>query len=194
MKRLLFVALALIVAGSAVAEDQFGLWRVENQGAWNELWLNYVPMEDIVGFHTLYVVLHDRSLFNIAAFEVGINWPSFVFPTALDIPNNGINFGDFEDLLVGYNIPVVSPDFTRLVLATLTVFVAAPPAESAHVEFRGAWLESIPGHNGPVVAAGFDFDILVACGYYGNDPDVFLFGGTIATESATWSSVKALFN
>jgi hypothetical protein len=193
MKRLLFVALALIVAGSAVAEDQFGLWRVVNPGAWNEAWLNYIPMEEIVGAHDLYVVLHDRSEFNLGGYELGVEYPAWALPINLSIPNGGINLGDYNDHLVGYNIPLVSADFSRLVVSTLTIFVGSVPAESGWISYRAAWLQSIPEWDGPCYAAGYDFTILVPCGYWNDDPNVFLMAGVIGTESATWTGVKSLF-
>jgi hypothetical protein len=197
MKRLLFVALALVVAGSAVAENGFGLWRVVNEGAWNEYWLNYLYDGEPAGNYDLYITIHERTMTSIAGFECGIDYPSNVLPTALSIPNSGINAGDLADLLVGYNVPIVSSDLSFLVLATLQVYIDTTPPEASMISFRGARYWSIPGHDGPVVVDGADLDLLVACGYWWGDPQVFFinrFGGPIGTVDSTWSSVKSLFS
>ena len=186
MKRLLFIALALIIASVAVAEDSFGLWRqVEGE------YVNYLPVEDMPGPFTLYVTLHDRTSFSVGGYEVGMDIPAEMFVLAVDY-FGGTNFGDNTNHLVGYPTPIFV-DGPILVLSVMDCLSSTVPAEESHIVFHASDPSSIPGHDGPVYADGVDPTILVPCGYVNGSPDVFLFGGIVGTESQSWTGVKSLF-
>ncbi len=187
MKRLLSLALVLVLAGGVMAEDNFGMYRMVD-GEYS----NFVMVDELTPGETLdlYITLHDPSVFTVGGFEVGIDMPDFTVVTDADL-RDGINFGGaFTNLLVGYLAPIpVQQDV--IVLATLftTVTEPAPGVCTMH----GAVPPSIPDHDGPVIANGANPDELIACGYVDGTPDVFLFSEVVAVESQTFSGVKALF-
>jgi len=190
MKRLLTLALALMLAGGAMAQDTFGLYRMVGGE-----YINFIPMEEIVpGTMDLYITLHSPTSFSVGGFEVGITLPAQLMALNANFPNGGTNFGGaFTNLLVGYQTPLPVQQEVN-VLATLNCFVAAVPPEAAYISYHGANPPSIPGHDGPVYADGVNPDILVPCGYVDGTPDVFLFGGVVAVENQSWTNVKNLFD
>ncbi|HOX26780.1 MAG TPA: hypothetical protein PLL30_06325 [Candidatus Krumholzibacteria bacterium] len=191
MKRLLTLALALLVAGGVMAQDNFGMYRLVGGE-----YLDYIPMEecDAGTALDLIVTLHNPTSFSIGGFEVGIDMPSQLFVLNGVFPNGGTNFGgSFTNLLVGYMTPIpVQTDIITLV--TLNCLIGSTPPEALYVVYHGANPPSIPGHDGPVYADGVNPDILVPCGYINGTPNVFLFGGVVAVENQTWTGVKNLFD
>ena len=187
MKRLLLIALALVIAGVAVAEDEFGLWRMVDGE-----YTNMLPVDEIPGPFTLYVTLHDGTSFSVGGYEVGMDLPAEMFVLEVDFLG-GTNFGGNDNHLVGYPIPkFVMPD-EPLVLSVMSCLSSAPPAVPTFIRYHGSTPNSIPGHDGPVYADGAQPDILIACGYITGSQDVFLFGGQVATEAHSLSDVKSLF-
>jgi hypothetical protein len=187
MKRLLIVALALVVAGGAMAQDTFGLWRmVDGEYA------NYIPAEEVTAPFTLFITVHDPSSFSIGGYEVGIDIPADMLILATSGPNGWTNFGDATNQLVGFQTPVIVQ--TEIgVLGQLDCLGLSIPDQATPIVYHGADPPSIPGHDGPVYADGINPELLVACGYVNGSPDVFLYGGVVATEAHTLSDVKALF-
>jgi len=186
MKRLVSLALVLVLAGGVLAQDNFGMYRMVD-GEYS----NFVMVDELTPGATLdlYITLHDPSVFVVGGFEVGIDMPEFTVVT--DAEFDGINFGgSFTNLLVGYYTPIPAQE-TPVVLATLFVTVTAPDAGVCTM--HGAVPPSIPGHDGPVIANGANPDELIACGYVDGTPDVFLFSEVVAVETQTFSGVKALF-
>jgi len=188
MKRLLFIALALMIASVAVAQepDTFGLWRMVDGD-----YENYLPVEDIPGEFFLYVTLHDGSTFSVGGYEVGMDIPAEMLVLEIDF-FGGVNFGDNTNHLVGYTAPIFTQE-DMLVLSVMDCLSTALPPAPVPIVYHGADPASIPGHDGPVYADGTNPDNLIACGYVDGTPNVFLFGGAVATESQSWSGVKSLF-
>ncbi len=187
MKRLLSLALVLVLAGGVMAQDNFGMYRmVDGEYA------NYVMIDELTPGASLdlYITLHDPSIFSVGGFEVGIDMPDFAFVTDADL-RDGINFGGaFTNLLVGYTAPIPAQEDV-IVLATLVTTVGEPAPGVCTM--HGANPPSIPGHDGPVIANGANPDELIPCGYVDGTADVFLFSEVVAVETATYSGVKALF-
>lgn len=188
MKRLLIIALALMIASVAMAQDPdtFGLWRQVDGD-----YVNYLPAEDIPGPFTLYVTLHNGSTFSVGGYEVGMDVPAEMFVLEIDF-FGGTNFGDNTNHLVGYPAPIFTQD-DILVLSVMDCLSTALPSAPTYIVYHGANPPSIPGHDGPVYADGTNPDNLIACGYVSGTPDVFLFAGAVATENHTLSDVKSLF-
>jgi hypothetical protein len=191
MKRLLFIALALVVAGGALAQEQdtFGLWQLVD-GEYR----NYIPAEEVVGPFTLFLTLHDSSIFTIGGYEVGIMVPDFLFVTGASGPNDWTNFGSNTNHLVGYVTPLPTFGEPIVVLGQIDCLGTEMPSMPEHIVYMAADPPSIPDHDGPVIADGVNPDILIPCGYVNGAPEVFLVGGIVGTEAHTLTGVKALFD
>jgi hypothetical protein len=188
MKRLLLLALALMVASGALAEDTFGLFRMVDGEFVDNVPVNELNVGDTIDLH---ITLHEGSLFSTIAFEVGMDVPGYLSVTDADL-RGGYNFGGaFTNLLVGYTEPVLL-NADVVVLATLEGLVTGEP-EDASVVFHGADPPSVPGHDGPIYASAANPSNLILCGYVGGTADVFRFGDPVAVQTSTYSDVKALF-
>jgi hypothetical protein len=188
MKRLLVLALALTMAGGALAEDSFGLFRMVE-----EEYVDNVPVDELDVGETidLHITLHEGSLFSTIAFEVGMDVPGFLSLTGADL-RGGHNFGGaLTNLLVGYTEPVLL-NADVVVLATLTGVVTGEP-EAGSVVFHGAEPPSVPGHDGPIYASAANPSNLVLCDSVGGTSEVFRFGDPVAVRTSTYSDVKTLF-
>ena len=188
MKRLLIIALALVIAGGAMAEDTFGLWRMVDGE-----YVNYIPAEEVTLPFDLFVTIHSPTSFSIGGYEVGItiNDPTLLVLAASG-PNGWTNFGDNLNHLVGFQTPLIVQDEIG-VLCTMQMLGTTIPAEASHIVF-GPSVPSSFDHDGPGYADGVNPDVLVPCGYVNGSPDVFLYGGVVGVEAQTLSGVKALFD
>src|SRR6056297_2606088 len=74
MKRLVSLALVLVLAGGVLAQDNFGMYRMVD-GEYS----NFVMVDELTPGATLdlYITLHDPSVFVVGGFEVGIDMPEF---------------------------------------------------------------------------------------------------------------------
>ena len=188
MKRLLIIALALVIAGGAMAQDTFGLWQMVD-GEYR----NYIPAEECIAPFDLHITIHNPTSFSIGGYEVGIALPvADLLVLGLGGPNGWTNFGDALNHLVGFQTPLIVQEEIG-VLCTLNMLGLSMPAEGMHIVF-GASDPSSFDHDGPGYADGINPDILVPCGYVNGSPDVFLYGGVVGTEAHSLSAVKALFD
>jgi hypothetical protein len=188
MKKLLALALVAIMACGAMAQemDEFGLWTmVDGEYVTGHSFPLFTPSQ-------LFVTLHNTSVATVGGYEVSFGLPADISVTGVDFPNSGLNFGDADNHLVGYGVPLPAEDL--LVLATVNFLLLADLDETP-VEMAGANPPSIPGWDGPVIADGANPDILIECGYITGSAHVFTFQGTgpVAVEASTLSGVKALF-
>jgi hypothetical protein len=192
MKRLLFIALALVVAGGAIAQEQdtFGLWQ-QVDGEYR----NFIPAEETLTPFTLFVTLHDSSIFTIGGYEVGLTIPSYLLILDASGPNDWTNFGDNTNHLVGYITPL--PTFGEPIVVLGQIECLVPSLDGVtpqYIVYGGANPPSIPDHDGPVIADGVNPDVLIPCGYVNEVPEVFLVAGVVGTEAHTLTDVKALFD
>lgn len=169
-----------------MAEDTFGLWRMVDGD-----YENFLPAGKIPGPFTLYVTLHDGSLYSVGGYEVGIDIPAEMLILEIDFMG-GTNFGDNTDHLVGYPLPMYIQT-EIVVLAEMSCLSTTMPPAPTFVSHHASSIQSVPGLDGPVYANVNNPDELVPGGAVNGSPEVFLFGGVVATDTQTWSGVKALF-
>jgi hypothetical protein len=191
MKRLLTLTLVLMLTGSALAEDDFGMYRQLPNGNYsNFILVDEVDLGTPIQF---FVTLHDASRFSIGGFEMSLDLPDFLTLNTggIGFPVGALNVGDGDSYIVGYANPVpIQGDV--FVVMTLPTVVTSAPIEASCV-MGAAQPASIPGHDGPVYANGGNPSDLVAAGYVDGTPEVFLFSEVVAVQSTTFSGVKALF-
>ena len=189
MIRLLIIVSALAIAGSAMAQDTFGLWRLIDG-----TYVNYIAVEEYTEPFTLYIGLHDASVFTVGGYEVGISTPPEVVVLEAGGPGGWTNFGDNTNHLVGYLTPLPTNSEPFTILGQLTCIGISIPSDPYNISYHGAVPPSIPGHDGPVIANGVNPDDLIACGYVDGSPEVFFFGIIVAVEQESWGGVKSLFD
>jgi len=189
MKHLMIVALILVTAGVATADDTFGLWRQLDGD-----FVNYIPVHEVTTPFTLYVTLHDPTVFSVGGYEVGIELPNLILILAASGPNGWTNFGDTHNQIVGYMTPLSTYGEPVVVLGQIECLGLDVLDGPAFAVYGAASPASIPGHDGPVIANGVNPDHLIACGYVTGSPDVFWFSDPLATRTETWTGVKALFD
>lgn len=188
MKKLLALALVVMVAGGAIAQttedNMMGMFFAEPFNSENTNFVNtFAPFD-------AYVVLLNATVESIGGYEVGIGIPATVFVLSASGPNNWTNFGGNLNHLCGYGTPVpamaegtVLSTMNMLYTGTDIIEVLYGPSEPA----------SIPGM--PVIADGANPDILIGCNLTSTGDVVATIngGGVVATEQHTLSGVKALF-
>lgn len=198
MKTLLTLTMVVLLAGSAFAQldNSMGLFFGTDL---LEADTNIDPAVSTP--FDAYVALLNPTLGFIGGYEVGItlNDPSLLV-IAVAGPNGWTNFGDNLNHLCGYGTPVMTGGVSTI-LSTLTMMHLAPAPSDV---FMGPSVPSSVEGAGPAVADGTDPNVLIIC-TYSSGPD---FGGLVATfmgegiefppgvatENASWSGVKALFN
>jgi len=196
MKKLLALALVAIMACGAMAQDmnEFGLWGIDLDGEYD----NGMYFPAGTPFQ-LYLTLHNTSLETVGGYEVSFELPAVANVSGVTWPNNGFNFGQNTNHLVGYGTPLPAADL--VVLATINATLVAELDAPYEVFFAGANPPSVPGWDGPVVAGGENPDVLITAGNITGDGPVFVFWemdtdddeDPVAVEASTLSGVKALF-
>jgi hypothetical protein len=198
MKTLLTLTLVVLMAGSAFAQLDNSMGMFFSDTELSEANTNIDPAGQFQG----YVAILNTTVFSIAAYEVGVDIDNAgVFVLGLEGPNGLTNFGSFTNQLCGYQTPLPAPE-GEVVLATMEFLYTG--TDPVNVTF-GAANPSSFDDMGPGIADGADPTILLLCNYT-SDQDVYpeglvatFFGdgiefpGGVATESQSWSGVKALF-
>jgi hypothetical protein len=206
MKKLLIIALTVVLAGGAMAQEW--VWYGGAMGVYfsdTEFTAETTNLETTVPVFEFYIVLRDAQVNLVAAYECGLEFtdPTVFFLNATG-PGGWTNFGALDNHLVGFQTPQPVDANGDVVLSTVTaLYVGSDPidlymgpsspstGEPDHNPWGYTW-------NGPLIADGEDFDILLCChltsgaaGY----PDVVatLNGSVVAVEGRSWSQVKGLF-
>ena len=202
MKKLLALALVTMMAGGAMAQvhgevgGSMGLYFSSTE--FSDETSNMDTAAGDPAFNA-YIVMLDCVSTSIGGYEVGITIPAGIFVLSAVGPNGWVNFGTFTDHLVGYGEPLpVELDGTA-VLATLQILdpVGGMPGEFL---FGPSSVQSLPDWNGPAYTHGPDPTIILACtlpsGEFNQVGVVATLNGegVVATESAAWTDVKALFD
>jgi hypothetical protein len=191
MKRLLSLALVLVIAGGAMAQDNVGFYRELPNGNYS----NFILLDEIsLGTPIEFVAtLHDATRFSIGGFEMSVDIPGFVTFGSSDVqfPVGAVNVGEGSSYIVGYSSPVPIQNDIFVMMSISAVVIGTP--EPSSVLLGAAVPPSIPGHDGPVYANGANPNDLIACGYIDGTAEAFLFSEVVAVESSTFSGVKALF-
>jgi hypothetical protein len=192
MKKLLVLAVALL-ATSALAQidpdvDMMGIYF--DTGATvicGELAL-YTPTN-------IYVcITNASSAAGISGWEASVEiTPPLGIPPTYTLPAGALNVSTAPDFVVGLSTPMPwQPS-----IPVLTITVTALNADPVYFALDGAWVSSFGGF--PGYAAGDDPGDLRSCGFSAGGPGVCAIAnmgpdcGVIATEDATWGSVKTLY-
>lgn len=204
MKKLLFILAAMLIATTALAQNEVGIYVVDDPS-------DTTAEEDAcymgpVGEFEIYCVLTDpfnentnSSITQLGGFEFRVEWPADIFVTPV-IDVSATNFQTPPDFLCGANIPVVGGQCT-LITITVGTFSDDP----------GAWylgpisdpgVQTIPG---AMAITDYDdnFSLAEAFSTAGSSGDrdfsapVFSMwdcGVVVPNQDVSFGGVKALFN
>ncbi len=193
MKKLLALSLVALMAGTAFAQ-QPALGMFFSSTDFTDENTNLNP--GVATSFDVYVVMLGANFVSLGGYEVGIteNSGGTVIVTGVAFPNNGLNFGNNLNHLVGYGTPLPVTDGAA-VLCTLTMIHTA----TTTVEFSTgpATPPSIPSWNGPVFADNANPDDLIEGTSTGGSPTAVVAtlngDGIVAVEQSSLSQVKSLF-
>jgi hypothetical protein len=188
MKKLLALALVVMVAGGALAQttedNMMGMFFAEPFVSETTNHVNtFAPFPG-------YVVLLNPTVESVGGYEVGISMPATVFVLGVTGPNGWTNFGSATNHLAGYQVPLPVAE-GGTVLSTLNMLYTG--TDIIYIGFGEATPPSIPGV--PVIANGANPDDLIACNLTSDGGFVATINGpgVIATEDYSLTGVKALF-
>ncbi len=208
MKRVILVALAsLLVTSSALAvvvpdtgTDSFGVYFDVEGVLVNSAFLD-------TGFHDMFLVIAGLSAPSVAAWEVALDLnvpPTDAVIFSAGIVGDGVNFADLPQYIVGLGEPALPDEDGNVLLAVSTLFIVTPDVV---IPIHGGPIDnpSIPGV--PAYANGENVSELIPMvfstdmnGQYLDDegwttiPIAVVNGeAPVATENATWSSVKGMY-
>ncbi len=175
-------------------EDLFGMYADDNfNGDPSDENPTFVLVD--VAMVQVYIYLTDVSASSIGAFEftlvyTGPGEPPYM--TDLGLPPQGINVGTDPDIIVGVGTPLLPNEHGHAILLSPTYFVY--DSDPVYVVVTPTSIPAVPGQ---ISYVGYDDPEIIramnpASGNF-IDP-IFAFNtGLVATESTTWSSVKALY-
>jgi len=193
MKKLLALSLVVLVAGTATAQmPALGLFFSNSE--FTDAQTNLNP-ELGVAFDA-YLVMLGADFVSLGGYEASIAEDSggLLTVTGATWPNNGFNFGQNLNHLVGYGTPLPVTDGVA-VLCTISMIYGG----SGTVEFTSgaATPPSVPGWNGPVFGDNANIDDLVEGTSTGGAPIAVIAtlngDGIVAVEQSSLSQVKSLF-
>jgi hypothetical protein len=205
-KLLLALSLVAMMAASASAVVDHGT---------SSLGVYFNPGADVNCFaptpatpFNVYFIMANPAVGNMGGFEFGWRFSPAVVPApfilSTTLPAQALNIGTNTNFIVGLGGGLVTSEAT--VLVTLNMMVLAAVAPETYVQVGPAVPASIPGH-----AAFNDFSnpadirpmnyatvdgvnvVVDASGWVSPGVAKMSCQGPIATESQTWSGVKALF-
>ena len=196
MNKFLFILAAMLIATAAIAENEIGMYMVENptpESAEEDACYSGAP-----GQFTAYVVLTGpvndglgTPIENVGGFEFQLIWPAGPFVTPAIHPS-ATNFMTAPDFFCGANIPVVGGQCT-LITVTIGVFTADPVLWSlAPVSDENA--QSIPGAIA-ITDADDNFEISQAYPVSGDfsEPIFGMWTCVVPNDDVSFGGVKALF-
>ena len=152
------IALALaILASAGQAQPRLGIFFDDQE--FTPQTTNFDPAPSTP--FQAHVVMIDAGFSFLGGYECGIaeNSGGLVLVTGVAWPNNGLNFGDELNHLVGFGTPV-PVNVGGTVVATM-IMMHVTGEDPVEFTMGQATPPSIPGHEGPVVADGLDPDILI---------------------------------
>ena len=196
MKKLLALALVVMVAGGAMAQDANFMGMYFSDTDFSDETTNIdttgVPFNG-------YVVLQNVSVATVGGYEVGITLSDgTVFVLTATGPNGWLNFGGTNlNHLVGFQTPVVCDANGNAIVSTINFLSFGAPCE---VTFGSAAPSSF-NYQGPGIANGANPDELILFSLSSDDLPpyegvvaTFNGAGVIGTENHSWTGVKALFD
>lgn len=203
MKKLLALVFVAVMVGGAIADDAPGMGVFFSDTDFTADQTNIVVDAPYAPFDA-YLVVIDVPLSSVGGYEVGLHLVDAAGDTmgtenymimSVGGPNGWTNFGTNTNHLVGYTVPVPLVD-GACVLSTINMMMVLLDPLTIEV---GPALPSSVGDEGPfpAIADGGDPNNLIACFATGGTTPggvATINGeGSIATESRSLSSVKALF-
>ena len=200
MKKLLALALVAVMAGGAMAQVDGEVGGSMGIFFSNEEFSDGTSNLDSTAGQTFnaYIVMLGCVSVTIGGYEVGITHPAGLFILGVTGPSDWVNFGTNTNHLVGYGTELpVGLDGTA-VLATLQIL--DPAGTAGDFQFGPSDPQSHVDWDGPVYSHGPDPTILPTCsltsGVFNEIGTVATLNGfgIVATESASWTDVKALFD
>lgn len=196
MKILLSMVLLLLMAGSAFAQldNSMGLFFSDTE--LSEEMTNADPV--VSAPFNAYIALLMPTQETVGGYECMLTADPNLLALAVTGPNGWTNFGGNFNHLAGYGTPIPSTD--DVVLCTFQfLYLVATPSDIV----MGPSDPSSVGGAGPAIADGENPDILITCNYT-SGPDAgglvatlygdgITFPPSVATQNASWSGVKSLF-
>jgi hypothetical protein len=190
MKLALMLFIVLTLAGQAFLVDP--AHAVDRMGASGDpdVEIDHIVVEP-VGIYTVYVCIFEPSVNSIAAFECSLDFTEsdLFFALNSSFPNDGVNFGLDDNLIVGFPTPVPASDVT--VVAWRDFLILGAPLEV--LVLMGPADPSSFGGEAPGYADGEDFEHLVPCTIPADGVVGTITTEVVATETRSLSAVKALF-
>jgi len=213
MKRVVIVLCALLLVGTAAAQDQnlMGLVReadcplVNGSSHSNECF-----NELYCGLQEFYLVVwnpwnagRDQAITNIGGFECKLMLPDGFYLLGVQLPPQSINFKPLPELIVGTNVPVVGD---QTVLATVTVLVPEYVGDVLYARLTpvNPVYQSIPGRLA-ITDANDEFSLQAVDAYgpvgiaddytepslYFGDPQGQGTTCVVPNDKTSWGSLKA---
>ncbi len=191
MKKLVFLLMAILIAGSAFAvvdpdPDMLGLYFDETAD-------QPVASLDAPGMVTAYLIMTNPSFDATRGFEVGLT-PENLTATAVTFPVNALNVGSNDNMIVGFGNPMPTTEAT--VVATITYFYMNPAAPGL-VYMHASEPASLD--TGTPAALMADYSILpLGTSVPIGDPDypalaINYPAGIVAVHATTLDNVKSLY-
>jgi len=206
MKRVILVALvSLFVASSALAvvvpddgTDSFGVY-FDNEGVLENSTIL------VSGLTDMYLIMAGTSAPTVAAWEVALDFDAAsAIITSAGIVGDGVNFATLPMYIVGLGTPAPPDADGNFVLAVSTFFLMVPDAvvEIYAGPSTPASIEGVPAYvNGEDLQDIIPMVFSVDANGQGLDDEGWTIEaiacvnceGGVATEGATWTSVKGMY-
>jgi hypothetical protein len=191
---LLFAATALAVQPPLPGEYAIlGLYTTPGFDETTETWVMAAPGETF----TIYAVLSHSLFGGVGGVEFAIaTEPADAFGTILhleetELPDRGLMVTTAPDYVVGYGLPVLSYTGHRVVLAQPITVLSAAPVSFFLRPYANPSLPDVMAYNDYWNPG--DIRILAPAGQDHGSPVFAVNQQLVATEGATWGTVKALF-
>ncbi|PID78762.1 hypothetical protein CSA17_06090 [bacterium DOLJORAL78_65_58] len=192
MKKLVFLLMAILVAGSAFAvvdtdTNSMGFYFDEEGNMPTiEVPNPYTPI-------TGYILIANPDFGLLNAFEVGmiLDGPYIALEVTLPVP--GLNIGDANNMLVGYGTPILVEG--DVVLAATVTFLYSDPSQPLFIELTNSTPDSTPEFPGlPSAVVNGDAEQLIPLALSAFEaPAAAINGSVVATHSTTLDNIKSLY-
>ncbi|MBD3220172.1 hypothetical protein GF314_02940 [bacterium] len=199
MKTLITLSLAVLLAGTAVAQGTNAMGMFFDSADFTSETTNVDIASGLQA--TGYIVLMNPAVDSIGGYELGVTLSdeASLVPLSVTGPNGWTNFGDNLNHLCGYQTPLEYSGSAAVLAQINFLFIGTATIE---ITYGASEPSSVDGA-GPAIANGENPDDLIVC-EYSTCPEfeglVATVNGdgvelcdVVATETQSWSSVKSLF-
>jgi len=170
-------------------DDNLGIYFIDTE---NTGWANHNIAAGVLTVSLVATGLTDMT--GLSGWECRMDFPAALFPAVTLLGDGPINFANAPDYVVGLNSPF--PHSNAIVLASINLFITSQDPTFLYLNVKP--LPSIP--DAMAYASGADFNILFPFNWSSGDEAVPVFGintgpldPPIATDEATWGSLKSLY-